>query len=318
MNLHLPFEDLRTKGVAVIPSLLNEQECQEIISGLWSDIETATSLFAIPVNRNYSNTWRSFYDLLPAHGMLLQHHQFGQSQTVWNVRQNPKIVQVFAQIWNVPESELLVSFDGISFHIPPEITNRGWYRDNGGWLHCDQSFQRNNFECIQSWVCGYDTNPGDATLTYLEGSHLYHGQFANERFGNLQAIPKSDWYKLNQEEINWYTQHGCIQKDVVCPKGSLVLWDSRTIHSGKESVRGRPQINLRAVVYLCYTPRSLITTSNLNKRIEAFQNRRTTNHYPHKPKLFPKLPRSYGAQMQEVAPLAPPILTPLGYRLVGY
>jgi hypothetical protein len=82
--------------------------------------------------------------------MLIQHWSIGHAQHVWDLRQNPKIVDVFAKIWDCNREDLLTSFDASSFHFPPEDTNRGYYRQP--WLHCDQSFTRNDFECVQSWV----------------------------------------------------------------------------------------------------------------------------------------------------------------------
>ena len=56
--------------------------------------------------------------------MLLQHWKVGHSQFIWNLRQNPKIVNIFAKIWDCKQDELLTSFDGASFHLPSEITKR--------------------------------------------------------------------------------------------------------------------------------------------------------------------------------------------------
>ncbi len=53
------------------------------------------------------------------------HNIFG----IYNSRseyQNPKVVDVFAKIWDCKHEELLVSFDASSFHLPPEDTNRGY------------------------------------------------------------------------------------------------------------------------------------------------------------------------------------------------
>ena len=53
----------------------------------------------------------------------------------------------------------------MSFHIPPEITGFGWANKTDKlWLHTDQSYLRNDFECVQGWINAYDTNEGDATL----------------------------------------------------------------------------------------------------------------------------------------------------------
>ena len=101
--------------------------------------------------------------LFGLHSMLIQHWGIGHSQFNWDLRQNPKVVDIFSKIWDVNKYNLVTSFDGASIHFPHEITNVGFYRGND-WFHCDQSFQRNNAECIQSWLTAYDVNEGDATL----------------------------------------------------------------------------------------------------------------------------------------------------------
>jgi hypothetical protein len=73
------------------------------------------------------------------------------------------------------------------------------------------------------------------------------------------------------------------------------------------------------VIYLCYTPREWCTKANLKKKTLYLEELRTTNHYPHKPKVFSKTPRTYGGpDVPEVTPISSPILTPLGKRLAGY
>ena len=63
------------------------------------------------------------------HSMLFQHWNIGHAQVVWDLRQKRKIAQIFSTLWNVPIEELLVSFDGLSFHPPPEETKRGKFQN---------------------------------------------------------------------------------------------------------------------------------------------------------------------------------------------
>ena len=77
--------------------------------------------------------------------MLVQHWNIGHSQACWDVRQNKKVLDIYSEFWNCSKEELLTSFDGLSFNIPPEITKKGWNRKNC-WLHCDQSFTENDFK----------------------------------------------------------------------------------------------------------------------------------------------------------------------------
>jgi hypothetical protein len=181
----------------------------------------------------------------------------GHAQFAWDLRQNESVVSVFATMWGVPPEELLVSFDGSSLHLPPEHVGRGrgWYKDRT-WLHTDQNLSRNGEECIQGFVALRDVHPGDATFTFLEGSHRWHKAFA-ETFG---VVSKGDWYQLaNQDEYNFFTvTQGCILRSLTCRKGDMVLWDSRTMHAGQQPLASRPEPNVRGVCYICMLPRSTL------------------------------------------------------------
>lgn len=203
-----------------------------------------------------------------------------------------------------------MSFDGLSFGLSPEVTKRGW--QNNDWFHTDQSYTRNSFECIQSWATGLDVNEGDATLAILEGSNKYHKDFSEE----FKISNKLDWYKLNENEIQYYLNKGCKKVLIQCKAESMVFCDSRTIHCGYQPIKGRKESNNRAVIYLCYTPKSLCNKSMLAKRKNAFDNLRTTNHWPHKVHLFPKIPRTYGKPVPNIKKINHPNLTELGKSLI--
>ena len=98
------------------------------------------------------------------------------------------------------------------------------------WLHTDQSYTRNDFECVQSWVTAKDVNKGDATLCFMEKSHTFHETIAKK----FEITDKSDWFKLEDKHVDAYLELGCKIRRIQCPKGAMVLWDSRTIHCGQE------------------------------------------------------------------------------------
>jgi hypothetical protein len=246
--------------------------------------------------------------------MLVQHWGIGHAPYLWALRQNPKIAHCFAALWGVSVDDLLVSFDGAAMALPHESTHRGYYRGNK-WFHFDQRLSDNKFQCVQSWVTGLDVLPGDATLTVLEGSHTLRDEFA--RVFNL-TDQKDDWYKMSDAQIEWMTERGCVVRDITCPAGSMVFWDSRTAHAGKEAVRDRAVPNTRCVGYMCFTPRELATEAALKKKRAAFQDGRTTSHWPHRPKFFPKHPRTYGGPLPDVIAVPLPELSPLGMRLAGF
>ena len=303
--------DLDKYGVAVIPDILTKKECKKFANQIWAELKYVTqNRFDI----EDESTWREFYKFYPLHSMLLQHFSLGHMQPIWDIRQHPSVCNVFEKLWEIPKEDLLVSFDGLSVHLPPEKTNKGWYRDNA-WYHTDQCFTKKDKCCIQGFVNLYDTNDGDATLTVLEGSHKYHQEFA-ERF---DAKAENDWYKLNEDERKFFIEEKkCKPIAVKAKRGSMILWDSRTMHQGKESDKDREEENFRIVVYVCMLPRSTASIQVLRKKQDAFENLRLTTHWVNKVKLFAKTPRTYGGELPEFNTIHQPVLSTLGRRLAGY
>jgi hypothetical protein len=236
-------------------------------------------------------------------------------QAIWDVRCKPNVLNIFEKIWNT--SDLQVSFDGASTGFAPETTNRGWHTNN--WLHLDQSPQRNEFECVQGWVTAFDVGPQDGTLIVLEGSHLLHKAFAIEFGLNKLKKCRSDWFKLEQQHIDWYIGQGCKLVAIECPKGSMVLWESRTVHAGRAPVKGRLVPRHRMVAYISMMPSSMLTKRDREKKKRACMEGRLTSHWASKNvKLFPKWPRTYGAPLPSIPDYIPPHLTERGARLAGW
>jgi len=284
-------ETIEKHGVAIAP-LLDSSECNEMINNKWEMLEHLTKKFNTPINRNDKNTYKQIHELFPNHKMLLQHWKVGHSKLTWNVRQNPKVIDAFKKIWET--DDLITSFDGASIYILDKPT-----RESKSWFHVDQSYTRNGFECIQSWVNAYDTNEGDATLVILENSNKYHSDFQKE----FNITDKKDWFKLqNKEQYKFYINKGCREVAIKCPRGYGVFWDSRTLHYGNPVQKNASDnYNYRCVVYICMTPRSLATGKDLEKRKKIFEDLRMTSHWPHKPRLFPKVPQTYGKKILDIA-----------------
>ena len=54
------------------------------------------------------------------------------------------------------------------------------------------------------------------------------------------------------------------------------------------------------------------------KRKKAFEELRTSTHWPHKFKLFPKTPRTYGAELPDIQQICFPKINDTVLKLVGY
>lgn len=278
-------------GVCIINNVLNDQECSNLFYGLSNSLSYATSRMDKPFNISDIQTWNTIKNLTPTKGMIFQHWGLGHSQALWDIRCNPKIINIYNSFYGLPNNsnELIVSFDAFSFLCPPEVTNSGKFFKES-WYHFDQSRKRPEFETLQGWVSATDTNEGDGTLSVMIYSHLLHSRSLN------LGDDKGDFIMMDEHK-DLFKQYGCIEHKVTCPHGSLVLWDSRLLHYGSLPILGRANPNFRVVAYVCYAPRQLLTEKykknkqkSLTERNESMGFLRTTNHHPFRPKLFSKIP----------------------------
>jgi hypothetical protein len=117
----------------------------------------------------------------------------------------------------------LVSFDGINVTLPYDITLT---KQVDSWFHFDQSPNKKGMHCIKGLLNLQDQNENDCCFAVYSKSHLHHEKFFIEN--NINCL--DDWYKLTCKDIKWFESINCIPIKVIAPKGSLILWDSRTAH----------------------------------------------------------------------------------------
>jgi hypothetical protein len=113
-------------------------------------------------------------------------------------------------------------------------------------------------------------------------------------------------------------------KHITAPRGSLILWDSRTVHWNQHPSKDRPYVHLpkvRMVGYLCYLPKARLTEEGRVRRKQAFEMGVSTGHNA----AFPELKRSkeiispgYEHYLEDPNYTQPTIyLSPLGEALLG-
>ena len=104
----------------------------------------------------------------------------------------------------------------------------------------------------------WDCEEGDATLCVHEGSNKIHSTFGKK----FNITQKGHWYKINgEDQVEFMKSYP--QRCVKAKAGSLILWDSRTVHQGIESRKGRANEKIRCVIYVCYLPRSHSDEKNI-------------------------------------------------------
>jgi hypothetical protein len=109
-------------------------------------------------------------------------------------------------------------------------------------------------------------------------------------------------------------------KAIKCPAGSLVIWDSRTVHCAMGPIKDRKNDNFRCISYLSYSPRSTSNEGILKEKIEGFNKMKTSNHYANRSTFFPTLAYKFSKYdiNELVTQLEKPVLNELGKSLVGF
>ncbi len=302
---------LKKNGVATLSDILDEKECENIT------IDAFKWLNEKPLNKedkfdiNDKKTWRNISKKFNAlHGGMIQHHNIGQSQFAWNVRSHPNVKKVFEKLFKT--NDLYVSFDGVNITPPPEVTNLG-KRTSRLWFHTDQGYKKKGMISIQSFVTMMNVDEGDSTLLVLKGSNVFHEEFF-ETFKTFR--PNGDWCKLTEEHLDWFiTKKGCKPTAIKASKGSIILWESRTIHMGLSAASERQNKDrFRLIIYVAMFPKTNLTESDKEKRKKWFEEGRMTSHWG--TKLFSKIPRTYGTAIIQMNEYVPPILNEIGKLLI--
>jgi len=152
------------------------------------------------------------------------------------------------------------------------------------WLHLDQGKNRHGLQCVQGVINLRNVDENAGSLRVLKQAHKFHDEF-------LQKFPPDhpkNWIKLSSEQIDWYREKKCEEYVVApIPAGSLVLWDSRLVHSNRSTLSLD-----RMAVYVCPVPAAWARAESksgvvFKKRKEAFFGARGTSHWPHSVTLFP-------------------------------
>ena len=306
-------QKLDTFGICYIPNTINKDQCVEMISGTWKFFEHITQNFQTPIKCGDSSTWSSFDALCGGLGMMYQGWNIGHAQHLWNLRQHENIANVYAQLYRCNKEDLLVSFDGQAFQIPPEYTDKHWDNESKCHLHLDQSLYHTERDGYQSFITANDIKEGDATIRFLEGSHLLINEF-NQRFGKFKS---GDWVVFEKEHLQ-FLRSKCREKFLRCPAGSMVLWDSRLAHCGSNPRRGRENKSYRCIAYISYAPRYKAKEMDIVMKTRAFDELYTSNHYAHRPTYFRTIPQDSLISEDEYVQIDPPILSRFGYILAGF
>jgi len=260
----------------VMIKVLNREETAEMVKVLYQDL----GLLGTGITRNDPSShinanWPGIGSVGitkdPASG--LAHSRF-----MWNARQAMR--KVFESFWGT--KELITSFDGIGMFRnfgEPVLKNTKTKRL---WPHVDQGNKiGSHFFCAQGFLNLLDANERTGGLVVARGSHRHHAELMQIHTKNSANYLPLD---LSDSKIQEFIRR--FPLELVCaPAGSVVLWDSRLVHSNTHSIESprapdplTPSL-LRAVAYVTLMPRSRETKNDRDVRQRLFAEGAQTNHW---------------------------------------
>ena len=247
--------ELEDNGVAVVPGLIPEDDCDNYIT-------------------EYHQWLAKFGTGFPDNVTSIIHkYGVAHMEATWNIR--IKVKPVFEGIWGT--EKLLSSMDGVAIGQPPEISDTPFEVEGVNTLHHDQGGKKIGLHAYQGAVYLEEATEDDHCFMVIEKSHKYHTEFFNE----FKSSRRSEFRKVNAKETAWFLEKGCTVKKVAVPKGGMVLWDSRTVHAGSPPKEGRENPGRwRYIAFVCMAPAYWADEEDMKLKKEVYQKLKCTRHWP--------------------------------------
>lgn len=318
--------DLEEQGYCVIPGVLSDGESRVMYERVWHEfIEKAWPACQM----NDRSNWNEAFPIFTRAGVFAG--AVGQTQVMWDLRQDLRVVDVFKGVWGT--DQLIVSMDGMSIMCPVEV--RKGFCDP--WPHVDQKMMRRQDAVthdnnppegfvsesslstkpftIQGQFLFEESCEGDGGFYCILKSHLRFKEFAPE----LESISAENPNAAKTYLLDFF--EGDCFKHITAPRGSVILWDSRTVHWNQHPKEARDDPKVRMVGYICYVPKSRLTDEGKALRREAFETGASTGHnasFPEIKRTKDHIREEFKHYIESQSYIQPKIhLTPLGEAILG-
>jgi hypothetical protein len=143
-------------------------------------------------------------------------------------------------------------------HIPTE-SNGGYSHKSDMWMHSDRGRDTTMPAALLTTIVLEDAEFYDHGFVYLSNSHIYHDSFFQTHpKGSLEFESdneETNYVQLTFDDVEDFERKGCTWRKVAVPKGSVIVWDTRLIHSTCLPFKGRPRPKSRFIVYGGYCPK---------------------------------------------------------------
>lgn len=267
---------LELHGMCLLTGVLSQAQC-EVMERLWLNdllqLVDEEQLAALPalaseveqVQQGGPRAWPNAWGLRLGKKGTGSQRGLPHGGFAWAARLHPTVRRSFAAIYDLPEDELAVGLDCVFWRAadaPPVAFNEEW-------LHCDQNHCTGmTWRCIQGALYVWPSQ-GEASSTTVvwPGSHheAYDLMMGDPHAQAKGSNPGGQSVKLRElasadvrEPLLAQALAGA--RRVPCPAGSLLLWDSRTIHQGWGS-------GPRLAQPVCWEPRERRSKAALGRKL---------------------------------------------------
>ena len=279
--------EFRTNGVVVIKGAVCHAKVSESVYDIWNYI------LNLPFTPEIKEKWEEIYegmkddfwrDVTPKESKLakeiypmtggfaaLTRSPAFHLQTQWDIRQNPYIASIFANLLGT--QELMVAIDRISFKYPGQGENEFEHWDSNPWFWPEEEY-----EGLQGIIALSETS-----FFAVPGSNTE--KFRKEFISKYPYRAEKNEYRIDKKN----DPMGLFGKSVQykLSPGDLVIWSSRCLHQAKKNKTN----NIRYAYFITYFPRGQPQPAVLEvyekKSIDFIEDRINSFETGQNPKFFP-------------------------------
>lgn len=269
----VPFDDAEEKllgvldefGVAIVTDVLNEASCHTLEEIFAKDLmetvdkcritsEQKEDIVRLRKSGRIRDAPASLISSLMGKKGRLSGRGLPQGQFAWESRLHPRVRKLFSILYRgAPVESLATGLDNpffSPFDAQAQSTNREW-------LHVDQNVNTGLlWKCYQGVLYIWGSEDEGASTTVLwPGSHKeeIYSRVAGDEYSKRRGV--NSWGQLVElnklqgkdgREVHRLSLEG--SRRAAMPAGSLLVWDSRTVHQGWQSGR-------RLAMPVCLEPR---------------------------------------------------------------
>lgn len=236
---------LAEHGVSLVTDILSQQECFDL-ERLWqadllgaldtTRVDESSLAAAKRLRSEGIAAWQDSWSVGLGKKGVVSQRGLPHGAFAWNARMHPEVRKVFSNIFSTATEELAVGLDCTFWSSADSLAAVA----NNEWLHCDQNHRTGlTWPCVQGVLYVWPSEGEKASTTVVwPGSHKdVYRRIMEDAVAYKRGKTGGQSVRLSQltdrrlrEDLT--ARAMASSRRVPCPAGSLLLWDSRTIHQG--------------------------------------------------------------------------------------